>query len=165
MFMNIYLDITHNKNGDFMNLENITNKNIITININDKISSASLKMKEHNIGFLPVEQNKHIVGVITDRDIACNINDEQNITIENTMTNNVINISIEKTPQEALELMKKEKIKRLIVSKEEKVIGIISLSDLINTNIDQNQIIETIKHIWSPKEKNTTNTNLEDLYL
>lgn len=167
MFWYIILEITHNKNGDFMNIENIMSKKIITVNIKEKISEVSEIIKKYNIGFIPVEQNKHIIGVITDRDIACSIhNIDENTKVETIMTNNVISIDKNKTIEEALELMKKEKIKRLLITNDEKIVGILSLSDILETNIKQEKIIETIKTIWKIQDNHTdTNPEVDQFYL
>lgn len=150
-----------------MNIENIMSKKIITVNIKEKISEVSEIIKKYNIGFIPVEQNKHIIGVITDRDIACSIhNIDENTKVETIMTNNVISIDKNKTIEEALELMKKEKIKRLLITNDEKIVGILSLSDILETNIKQEKIIETIKTIWKIQDNHTdTNPEVDQFYL
>lgn len=150
-----------------MNIENIMSKKIITVNIKEKISEVSEILKKYNIGFIPVEQNKHIIGVITDRDIACSIhNIDENTKVETIMTNNVISIDKNKTIEEALELMKKEKIKRLLITNDEKIVGILSLSDILETNIKQEKIIETIKTIWKIQDNHTdTNPEVDQFYL
>ena len=50
--------------------------------------------------------------------------------------------------KEAIDLMKKHKIKRLLVKKNNKLVGVLSLSDLLNT-VDNNILIETYKTIFS----------------
>lgn len=152
-----------------MNLENIMSKKIIAVSINDKVTEACELMKKYNIGFLPVEQNKHIIGVITDRDIACNCgcnHMDQDVKIENYMTNNVITIDVTKTPDEALQVMKKEKVKRLLVCEGEKIIGTLSLSDLLHSDIDPRNFLETVQGIWEPhNHTNDIEPEIDEFYL
>ena len=53
-----------------MNIENIMSKNIIVGSVTNTLEENSTLMKKYDIGFLPIKDQKNIVGVITDRDIV-----------------------------------------------------------------------------------------------
>jgi len=54
-----------------MRCEQIMKKNVECVTQNDNVQDAARKMRDQNVGFLPVcEDGKKVVGAITDRDIA-----------------------------------------------------------------------------------------------
>lgn len=145
----------------------MVNKNIIVGNINNSISDIASIMKIHNIGFIPISNNQKIVGVITDRDIVINCisnNCNCNEKIENYINRNVIHIDWNREINDALNIMAKEKIKRILISDNMKLIGILSLSDIIN--LEEKKVLETIKIIWEIKDNNKNiEPEIDEYYL
>lgn len=117
-------------------------KNIITFDINEDIKKIAKTMIEKDIGIVAISVDKKIKTVLTDRDIVRIIANDSKITIKE-----IISIDKNKTLKEAIELMGKHKIKRLLV-KDKEYIGIISLSDLIN-NLDNNILVDNLKKIFA----------------
>lgn len=140
-----------------MKIKDIMSKNIISSKSNSTINDISKLMKKYNIGFIPIIDDK-LIGVITDRDIVikCIFNNDYNI--KSYINRNIITIEENNNIEDALKLMSTNKIKRLIVTKEKEIVGILSLSDILNTNIDN--IINTIKSIYEIKD-NKFNNNPE----
>ena len=121
-------------------------------------------MKKYNIGFIPIIDNG-LKGVITDRDIVikCIYNKDNNLY--GYINNNVIYIDDDNDISDALLLMNKYKIKRLIVKNKKEIVGILSLSDILNYNVDNN-FIDTIKSIYEIKDNNINDNNeIDDFYL
>lgn len=150
-----------------MRIKEIVNKNLIAIDINTTIYDAANVMKKYNIGFLPVFSNKKIMGVITDRDIVVNcVASNSNIDqkIEDYINKNIISIDWNREIREALNLMKINKVKRVIIADSKKIIGVLSLSDILETN--EKNTLETIKSIWqiSNKEK-LKDAEIDEFYL
>ena len=152
-----------------MNIEKIMTKNIIIGNVTDTLHEISTIMKKYDIGFLPIRDQKKIVGVITDRDIVINAisnNSNQNDIIDKYITKNIITINKNEEIKSAIELMGNHKIKRLIVTDENKIVGIISLSDIINYNLDEKIIIENLKKIWEiNRNEDLFKTEIDEFYL
>lgn len=139
-------------------------KNIISCKSNSTINDISKLMKKYNIGFIPIIDDK-LIGVITDRDIVikCIFNNDSNI--KSYINRNIITIEENKNIEDALKLMSTSKIKRLIVTKEKEIVGILSLSDILNTNLD-NIIINTVKSIYEIKDnKLNNNPEIDEFYL
>lgn len=143
----IYVFI-NNINGDIM-IKDIMSKKIIFSDINSSIKDVSTLMKKNNIGFIPIKDNNEYVGVITDRDICLSIPTLKNIndSIKSYMSNNIIYIESNENISNALKLMGKYKIKRLLVKDKNNIVGVLSLSDILNYTNDFN-IIETYKEIF-----------------
>lgn len=162
------VQISNNINGENMKVSDAMNKNLIICNYSINVVNICKLMSEYNIGFIPIEKNKKIIGVVTDRDIVINMISNKisyNCSIEKYINRNVINIESASSIENALNVMKKNKVKRLIVTDKSKVIGIISLSDIIFVN-NEDKIIDTIKSIWSI-ENNTIEykTEIDEFYL
>lgn len=166
--MNKIYKYDKNINGDNMKIRELMNKNIVVADKDEKVYEVARKMQKYNIGFLPVIDNSRIIGVITDRDIVINCisnNNDKNETIENYINKNIISINLDSEAIEALNLMTDNKIKRLIVTDDKKVVGIISLADILTTNLD-NEILRTIKSIWNIKDnKKSKDAKIDEFYL
>lgn len=142
-----------------MKLEDIITKKIIYMDINSSIKDASTIMKQYNIGFLPISDNNKIIGVLTDRDIVINVIEsgiDINSSLNSYITKKVINVDIISSIDDCLKIMGQNKIKRLIVTSDNKVEGILSLADIINHNDNNELLIDTLKNIFS------INTNYSD---
>ena len=55
-----------------MNIKDIMSSNLITCDKDATLNDVSIKMKNYDIGFIPISDEKKIIGVITDRDIVVN---------------------------------------------------------------------------------------------
>lgn len=148
-------------------IKDIINKHIIFSSINSSIKDISKLMNEHNIGFIPIVDNDKYIGVVTDRDIALilplinNVND----SIKSYVKNNIILIDYTSSIDDALELMGKYKVKRLLVSDKDKIIGVISLSDILNYSKNDN-ILNTYKEIFYIKDnKKYIDAEIDSFYL
>ena len=151
-----------------MNIEKIMTKNIIIGSITNTIDEISQTMKKYDIGFLPISDQKKIVGVITDRDIVINAlsNKCDKGLIEKYITKNIISINKNKSLENALNLMGEKKVKRLIVTNDNKIVGIISFSDIINNYNDDKLLLNIIKKIWSiNRNDDLFKTEIDEFYL
>lgn len=152
-----------------MKIETIMSKDLIIGEINQKVSEIAELMKQYDIGFIPIAQKKHLIGVVTDRDIICSTFSSEldaDAKIERYMTNNVISIDLNDTIENAIQVMGKEKVKRLIVSNGEKVVGILSLSDIITSDIDPELFMKELKKIWTiHKNIDSFHTEIDEFYL
>lgn len=152
-----------------MKIKDIMSKDIIVGKITDNVLEISKKMKENDIGFIPILDKDDVVGVVTDRDIVINSlanNGKNEDLIEDYMTKNVVFVDINESLENAIEKMKENKIKRIIVSNKGKMVGIISISDFINSKLNNNELINSIKHIWNiNKIDNKEEPEIDEFYL
>ena len=145
--------LINNKNGEIM-IKDIMSKKIIFSNINSSIKEISKLMKENNIGFIPIKDNNKYVGVITDRDICLSIPTLNSIndSVKSYVSNSIVSIEVNASIEDALKTMSKNKVKRLLVKEKDNIVGILSLSDILNyTN---NNIINTCKSIFYIHDNN-----------
>ena len=163
------IKISNNIIGDYMKVKDIMSKNLIICSSDINVINISNIMKKYNIGFIPIEKNKKIIGVITDRDIVINIISNKvnnNSSIESYVNNNIIHIEENIYIDKCLNIMKKNKVKRLIVVNKEKIVGVISLSDILNCYDDLDKVTEVAKVIWSTtKSDDNYKTEIDEFYL
>jgi len=148
-------------------INEIMSKEIVFGNTDSSIKDIANLMKTNNIGFIPIKNKDKYVGVITDRDIALSLVSIKDIndSIKPYMTNNIVYIDYNCNIDDALDIMSKNKIKRLLVKEKDNTVGILSLSDILNYT-NNNNIIETYKAIFYTHD-NVLNTlpEIDDFYL
>jgi CBS domain-containing protein len=143
-------------------MNNLISKNLIVVDIKSNIYEVADTMKRYDVGFVPVSDNNKIVGVLTDRDIVTKIVANKDELIESYI-NKPISIDLNDSIENALTLMSKHKIKRLLVSSNNKLVGILSISDLLNTDYNY---IKAIKEIFEiNKNDDTYITKVDEFYL
>lgn len=158
--------LINNINGETM-IKNIMSKNIIFSDINSSIKDVSNLMKEYNIGFIPIRENNKYIGVMTDRDICLSIVTLNNIndSIKSYISNNVLCIQENSSIDDALKIMEKNKVKRLLVKNKDNTVGVLSLSDILNYT-NNNDLIKTYKSIFYIHDNNKINpANIDEFYL
>lgn len=150
-------------------LENIMSKEIISASENASIQEVADKMLTFDVGFLPITNKNKVVGVITDRDIATTV--FKNATslshpIQDYIHKNIISCDKNTNIIDVLHLMKKEKVKRILVTENKKVVGILSLSDIIKNSKEEKEIIATLREIFT-LHRNTDKypTEIDEFYL
>ncbi len=107
---------------------------VATLDISSMIKDAAKLMDEKNIGCIIVTQNDQPVGILTERDFVRRIaSKEKPLTspLEEVMSSPLISIDPDETVWEAAEQMKVKNIHKLPVIDNDKVVGIITTSDLV----------------------------------
>jgi CBS domain-containing protein len=99
------------------------------------IQEVARKMKEIDVGMIPVYDGDRLVGMVTDRDIALRVvaegRDPAKTPAHETMTPEVIYCFEDQPIEEAAQVMEKHQIRRLIVlNRDKRLVGIVSLGDL-----------------------------------
>jgi hypothetical protein len=114
-------------------VEHLMSSHEVTIACNETLLHAAQLMKQHDVGFLPVMDGEQIIGVITDRDLVIRAIAEQKDMLEEVQkvcTEKIVHIEPEAMLDEAAEKMSRNQVRRLVVSKNGKLHGIITLADL-----------------------------------
>ncbi len=118
-----------------MLLKDIMTKNPEEVPVIESVMDAAEKMKELNVGAIPVFKNDKVVGIVTDRDIAIRAvaegKDPKDTPVMDIMSTNVVSCPENADIQEAAQIMEKNKVRRLIVTDQSgKAVGIVSLGDI-----------------------------------
>jgi len=116
-----------------MLVRNVMNRNVVTAKPDTPIKEAAAIMSKNRIGSLIVTDNDKIVGIVTERnimDIIAEGIETNQITLADIMKKDVITIDPSKTIEDAVDIMVENKIKKLPVVDGDKLIGIITASDI-----------------------------------
>ena len=100
------------------------------------------RMKELDVGAVPVVEDDQLIGIITDRDIVIRaVAEGRDLLLEQVrdhLTPNPMTISPDADVQEASELMAREQIRRLPVVENGRLVGFLAIGDLaVELNKDQ----------------------------
>jgi len=158
--------LENNITGDYM-IRDIMTYNIISANKDSSVKDISLLMKKNNIGFIPIKDENEYIGVITDRDVCLAISTINNINdnIKSYITNNIVYIDINSDIDNALKTMASNKVKRLLVKEKDNIVGVLSLSDILNYTNNKN-IINTYKTIFYIHDNDHSNiAEIDEFYL
>ena len=106
-----------------------------TVDANASAAEAAAKMKELDVGSLPVCDGERLQGLLTDRDIAIRLVaaglDASTTKVSEIMTPDVAYCFDDQTLDEAAVLMEAHQIRRLpILNRNKELVGILSLGDL-----------------------------------
>jgi len=115
--------------------EDIMKTDVESVSPIDTIADAARKMRDENLGFLPVcDETLQVLGTITDRDIAIRGVAESlpgSTPVEDVMTSEVVSCSPKDTVDTALQLMAENHKSRIMCLDDEgRLVGVISLSDI-----------------------------------
>ncbi len=115
-----------------------------TVSPQAKVMSALKLMADKNVGALVVTQKDKLVGIITERDYARKVALKGRTSLEtpvkDIMTTGVYYVSTETSAQECMALMTKNRIRHLPVIDKDRLIGIISIGDIVRSVIAQQKI-------------------------
>ena len=151
-----------------MKVEKIMTSNPHVCHPQDKVCQALTIMKDYNCGAVPITDGvggMHLVGILTDRDIALKMCDEEktckDFNVESCMSKTVYYCHPDDDIQEVEKMMKQHKVHRIPVTDQEgQLKGIVSLSDLAreaqrekfggSRELPERELAEIIEEIDAP---------------
>ncbi len=118
-----------------MRCDALMRRPVLCTSLEDNVSNAARRMRDSNVGFLPVcDADGRAIGILTDRDIAVRVCAEAlsgDTHVVSIMTQGVISCAPEDDVSWAAALMASERKSRiLILDAHEHPVGVISLADL-----------------------------------
>ena len=124
---------------------------IWTISPDDVVIDALTMMAEKRIGALLVMRNEKLVGILSERDYARKIALEglssRKSKVSDIMSHKVLCVKPEQTVQECMALMSDKRARHLPVVDHKKVIGLVSIGDLVkNVIAEQRFEIEALQY-------------------
>ena len=129
----------------------IMTKNIITLNSNDNLETAERLFKSNQIRHIPVVSGDTIKGMLSYTDLlrisfadAVNIDENEvdsivynMFTIDQVMAKNLISVKSSTLIKEVAEILSKKEFHALPIVDDNRLVGIVTTTDLINYLIDQ----------------------------
>lgn len=128
--------------------------NVYSVEPTIMVYQAIERMCEKNIGALLIVENGKLIGIFTERDYARKLilkgKSSKTTPISELMTQNPITVTPENTVDECMNLMTGKFIRHLPVVENEKLIGLISIGDVVKLTIEeQKDIIEYLENYIS----------------
>ena len=106
----------------------------------DSVLDALRLMAEKGIGAVVVCEGDRLVGILSERDYARKIilhgKASKDTAVRDIMTSEVITVRPDQTVQDCMALMTKGRIRHLPVAEGEKIVGILSIGDLVKEVIE-----------------------------
>jgi CBS domain-containing protein len=118
------------------------------------VFAAIERMAEKEVGALIVLEGDALVGIISERDYARKVilkgRSSHETAVQEIMTSHVICVRLDQSIEECMTLVTERRIRHLPVLDNGRVVGIISIGDLVKTIIAEQQfIIEQLEHYIS----------------
>jgi len=111
-----------------LKVRDVMTTKIITVKENQSRQQAARLLSQHRISGLPVVNDENVlVGVVTEYDVIS----KEGKTVGDIMTRNVISVGEDTDLEEVRRILVHERIKRLLVLDQGKLIGIVSRADLV----------------------------------
>jgi len=126
-------------------IKNKAVQSIFIISPNATVLEAIKIMAEKGVGALVVAEDEKVIGIFSERDytrkIALMERSSNNTPVADIMTSKVISVSLNHTVEECLQLMTDRHLRHLPVLDEEKLVGFISIGDLVKAAMDDQRIL------------------------
>jgi len=122
-------------NAKTMSIADVMNKSVISVDSAMTVNETAKMMEDAKVGAVIIMENNTPVGIVTDRDFAVKIAAHAyQITtpIKQIMSSPLISINSDETVRTAADLMHARGIRKLPVIDDDKVVGIITSTDIVN---------------------------------
>ena len=139
-----------------MQIKNLMSEDLITIDKDQNLSDALKLLRKHNVSRLPVTNNKELVGIISERDIADKLGSSKyesmpasRLHISSVMVKNVFTVPETMQLDEVARLMLENGIGSVPVMNEDGMVGIVSKADFVTLAVGIAFDKITVKEIMS----------------
>jgi CBS domain-containing protein len=101
----------------------------------ETVQSLAKRMRELDIGSVPIGENDRLIGMVTDRDIALRAvadgRDPALLTAREVMSKGIVYCRDDEDLEDAVRIMEQKQIRRLpVVDEKKRMVGILSLGDI-----------------------------------
>jgi len=126
-------------------------RNVWTIDPDATVLDALAKMAEKDVGSLVVMDGEKLVGIITERHYSRNVilKGKRSATtfVKDIMEQNVVHVRPDQSVELCMALMTEKRVRHLPVVEGDKMIGIVSIGDLLKTIISKQKfVIDELEH-------------------
>ena len=147
-----------------MKVSEIMTREVEILQPDDTLSLAAQKMRDRDIGFLPICDGESLMGALTDRDITIRaLADSMDIKVmlgRDLMSTPALYCFDDQDVTEAAKVMADNQVRRLVIlSREnERVVGVISLGDLVRKGITDlsGQVLQKVSEPESQNQESAS---------
>lgn len=147
-----------------MHIKEIMTRDVEVVRPETTVAAAAARMAALNVGPLPVCDGERLLGMLTDRDLTTRAiaagQDPHTATVRDAMTTEVVYCFEDQDVQEAAELMKTHKIRRLpVLNREKRLVGMVALADLAVKTGEEKTPAETLTEVSAPAHPQRSETH------
>jgi len=127
-------------------VKDIMTENVVSIGVDSSVFEAAELMSSSQLGCLVVVDGEAPVGIVTERDIVRRVVAKRlpvNTKVSEVMSKSLITVDPDASLKEAARLMSSNMIRRLPVSKDNKLVGIVVAADFVR-NLGKKSLSEEI---------------------
>ncbi len=118
---------------------------IYSVSPDTLVYDAIVALSEHRIGALLVLDGERLAGVFSERDYAREVvlkgKTSKTTPVKEVMSTTVITVTPDQTVEECMGLMSGKRIRHLPVIQDGKVLGVLSIGDLVQATIEYQQFL------------------------
>jgi CBS domain-containing protein len=118
-------------------------KAIYSVEPGDPVLTAIKKMAEHHIGALVVMSGERLAGIVSERDYARKVvllgRSSEETRVEAIMTTKVVTVTPKQDAHDCMRLMTDMRIRHLPVVSGDRVVGMLSIGDLVRAVIEEQE--------------------------
>lgn len=131
-------------------------RNVEMVEPASSLREAAEKMREGDFGVLPVFEEDRLIGMITDRDIVVRAvaegKDPRQVQVRDVMTKSVLYCFEDQSLEEVADNLGENQIRRVpVLSREKRLVGILSLGDLARSKAEPGKVEEALLNISNGK--------------
>jgi CBS domain-containing protein len=135
-----------------MKVQDIMTRDVERIDPDTPIGKAADKMRDLDIGFLPICDNDRLVGTVTDRDITIRSvaqgRDPRLAPVREIMSQQVFYCYEDDDVEKVGRYMQEKEVRRmLILNRQKRLVGVVSIGDLAKASGEKELAGETLGHI------------------
>lgn len=130
-------------------------KEVWSIGPDEPVLAAIRLMADKHIGALPVVRDGELVGIVSERDYARKVilmgRSSADTPVRDIMTSTVKTVALDEAVHRCMELMTELRIRHLPVMDKQRLVGIVSIGDLVKAVIEEQQqtIVQLERYIAS----------------
>jgi CBS domain-containing protein len=114
--------------------------NVYTAQSHESVAKVAARLAEQRIGALPVVDGDRVIGIFSERDVIYGLARHGAAMLDKTvgdvMTSPAITVTAETPILSALSLMTKRRVRHLPVTQDDRLIGFVSIGDLVKYRIE-----------------------------
>jgi CBS domain-containing protein len=135
-----------------MKVKDAMHKGVDWVSPDTPVNELAKLMRDHDVGAIPIGENDHLVGMVTDRDIVCkglaqDDFDALSATARDVMTAEIHCCREDDDLAKAVRHMEELKVRRLpVINKSKRMVGILSLGD-VSHSAPVDVLLECVKRV------------------
>jgi CBS domain-containing protein len=123
--------------GHRMQIDKIMHAPAEWVEAKTPVIDVARRMKQADIGALPVGKDDRLIGMVTDRDLVLRVlaegSDPTRTTAEQVMTSGIVWCLTTQTVEDATHMMEQKQIRRLpVIDEKKRLVGMLGLADIAN---------------------------------